>query len=195
VNNSIEPDPWRRSPQNNLELKAAFPSKLQNDVLAALSALPENPCPWTAFSVQVQNEILSIPHRLYHNVSLVRTDRLSTPQEQMLACLLTRHHDGFIREKHLTRIIAVNAAWLPPFVVQLLGEYVIEIIRVIENNLAVLDKPLYGRFLAANPEFWTLTQRRVVSYWNCYYRSHRKDTYPGFRVLDFFRRLQETAAG
>ena len=195
MNNSIEPDPWRRSPQNNLELKAAFPSKLQNDVLAALSALPENPCPWTAFSVQVQNEILSIPHRLYHNVSLVRTDRLSTPQEQMLACLLTRHHDGFIREKHLTRIIAVNAAWLPPFVVQLLGEYVIEIIRVIENNLAVLDKPLYGRFLAANPEFWTLTQRRVVSYWNCYYRSHRKDTYPGFRVLDFFRRLQETAAG
>jgi hypothetical protein len=195
VNNSIEPDPWRRSPQNNLELKAAFPSKLQNDVLAALSALPENPCPWTAFSVQVQNEILSIPHRLYHNVSLVRTDRLSTPQEQMLACLLTRHHDGFIREKHLTRIIAVNAAWLPPFVVQLLGEYVIEIIRVIENNLAVLDKPLYGRFLAANPEFWTLTQRRVVSYWNCYYRSHRKDTYPGFRVLDFFRRLQETAVG
>ena len=195
MNNSIEPDPWRRSPQNNLELKAAFPSKLQNDVLAALSALPENPCPWTAFSVQVQNEILSIPHRLYHNVSLVRTDRLSTPQEQMLACLLTRHHDGFIREKHLTRIIAVNAAWLPPFVVQLLGEYVIEIIRVIENNLAVLDKPLYGRFLAANPEFWTLTQRRVVSYWNCYYRSHRKDTYPGFRVLDFFRRLQETAVG
>jgi len=195
VNNSIEPDPWRRSPQNNLELKAAFPSKLQNDVLAALSALPENPCPWTAFSVQVQNEILSIPHRLYHNVSLVRTDRLSTPQEQMLACLLTRHHDGFIREKHLTRIIAVNAAWLPPFVVQLLGEYVIEIIRVIENNLAVLDKPLYGRFLAANPEFWTLTQRRVVSYWNCYYPSHRKDTYPGFRILDFFRRLQETAAG
>jgi hypothetical protein len=185
----------RRSPQNNFELKAAFPSRLQNDALGALSALPENPHPWTAFSVRIENETLSVPRRIYHDVSLVRSDRLSALQEQMLACLLTRHHDGFIREKHLTRIIAVNAAWLPPFVVQLVGEYVIEIIRVIENNLTVLDKSVYRHFLKSNPEFWALTQRRVVSYWDCYYRSHRKDTYPGFRVLDFFRRVQESDAG
>jgi hypothetical protein len=195
VNNPTEPNPWRHPPQNNLELKAAFPFKLQDDVLTALSALPENPYPWTAFSIRVDNEALSVPYRIYHNPSLIRTDRLSTLQKQMLACLLTRHHDGFIREKYLTRIIAVNAGWMPPFVVPLLGEYVIEIIRVIENNLEVLDKSLYARFLKLNPEFWTLTQQRVVSYWNCYYRSYRKDTYVGFRVTDFFCRLQETDAG
>ena len=192
MSNRTEPNPSEPSPQNNVELVAAFPSKLQKDVLMALSALPENPYPWTAFSVKVENETLSIPHRIYHNVSLTRTEGLPL-QEQMLACLLTRHHDGFIREKHLTRIIAVNATWVPPFVVQLLGEYVIEIIRVIENNLAVLDKSLYGRFLKLNPEFWALTQQRVISYWDCYHRSRRKDTYPGFRVLDFFRK--ETEAG
>jgi hypothetical protein len=195
MNNPTEPNPWKRSPQDNFELKAAFPSGLRNDVLAALSALPENPNPWTSFRVHVENETLSVPYRIYHDVSLLRTDRLSTVQEQMLACLLTRHHDGFIREKHLNKIIAVNAAWQPPFVVQLVGEYLIEIIRVIEENLAALDKSLYRSFLRLNPEFWALTQRRVVSYWDCYYRSHRKDTYPGFRVLDFFRRVQESDAG
>jgi len=160
----------------------------------ALSALPENPYPWTTFSVQVENETLSIPYRIYHNVSLTRTEGL-TLQEQLLACLLTRHHDGLIREKHLTRIIAVNATWVPPFVVQLLGEYVIEIIRIIENNLGVLDKSLYGGFLRLNPDFWALTRSRVVSYWDCYYRSHRKETYPGFRVLDFLHQLQSADVG
>ena len=191
---SNEPKPSGRSPQNNSELKAAFPSNLQEAVLLALTALPENPHPSPLFSVQVENETLSIPYRIYHNVSLTRTVGL-TLQEQILACLLTRHHDGFIREKHLTRIIAVNATWVAPFVVQLLGEYVIEIIQVIQNNLPVLDKLVYGRFLRSNPEFWTRTQRRVVSYWDCYYRAHSKDRYPGFRVLDFFRQLEETAAG
>jgi len=126
--------------------------------------------------------------------TLTRTEGL-TLQEQLLACLLTRHHDGLIREKHLTRIIAVNATWVPPFVVQLLGEYVIEIIRIIENNLGVLDKSLYGGFLRLNPDFWALTRSRVVSYWDCYYRSHRKETYPGFRVLDFLHQLQSADVG
>jgi hypothetical protein len=193
VNTRPEPNPWRRSPQNNIELKAAFPSELHKDVLTALSALPENPYPWTSFNVQVEDETLSIPCRIYHNVSLISTKGL-TLREQILACLLTRHHDGFLREKHLTGIIAVNASWVPPFVVQLVGEYVIEVIQVIESNLAVLDKSLYRRFLRSNPEFWARTQQRVISYWDCYYRSQPKDTYPGFRVLDFFQRLQDMDA-
>lgn len=193
MNSRTEPNPLRHPPQSNLELKVAFPSELQKEVLTALAALPENPYPWASFNVRVENEALSIPYRIYHNVSLTRTAGLSL-HEQILACLLTRHHDGFIREKHLTGIIAVNANWVAPFVIQLLGEYVIEIIRVIENNLAVLDRSLYGRFLRSNPEFWARTQGRVISYWDCYYRSHDKDTYPGFRVLNFFRRLEANDA-
>lgn len=193
MSSRTELNPRRRTPQSNFELKAAFPSKLEKDALTALSALPENPYPWMPFSVQVEKETLSIPYRIYHNASLTKTQGL-TLQEQLLACLLTRHRDGFIREKHLSRIIAVNATWVAPFVVQLLGEYVIEIIQVIENNLAVLDKPLYRSFLSSNPSFWTLTQQRVISYWDCYYRSHRRAAYPGFRVMDFFRRLQNPDA-
>ena len=191
MNNNTEPNPWKCSPQDNLELKAAFPSTVQSDALAAVSGLPPNPYHWSSFSVRTENESLFVPCRIYHDPSLIRTEGLSAVQEQMLACLLTRHHDGLIRQKYLTRIIAVDAAWLPPFVVQLVGEYVIEIIRVIEENLAFLDKSLYRQFLRLNPEFWTLTQQRVVSYWNCYYRSYRRDVYPGFQVLDFFRRLQQ----
>lgn len=71
----------------------------------------------------------------------------------------------------------------------LLGEYVIEIIRIIEKNLKNLDVSLYSQFLLSNPSFLALTRQRVISYWDCYYRSIRKDEYSGFRVLRFFENL------
>jgi hypothetical protein len=91
--------------------------------------------------------------------------------------------------KRLTRIIASNRIWTPPFVVQLVGEYVAEIIRVVHQNLGNLDASLYRQFLRANPQFLAITEQRVISYWNCYYRSHARDEYVGFQVLRFFKSL------
>ena len=46
-----------------------------------------------------------------------------------------RHSDGHVREECLLQIVAVDRPWLAPFVVQLLGEYVIEIVEVIAATL------------------------------------------------------------
>jgi hypothetical protein len=77
-------------------------------------------------------------------------------------------------------------------VVQLLGEYVVEIIADICRRLPDLADPTsvtaqrYGAFLRENPAYFHLTRQRVASYWDCYHRGrylHRTD-YPGFVLVD-----------
>jgi hypothetical protein len=69
---------------------------------------------------------------------------------------------------------------------------VVEIVRVIEANLGNLDKSLYAQCLRANADFSVLTEQRVISYWDCYYRwTCRKEDYPGFRAMQFFKQLVE----
>lgn len=175
--------------QDNRDLQFSFPKSLREEILQAVTALPENPHGVGNFTIKMNGELLSVPRRVYHNTSLIRTERLSSLQRELIDCILTRHHDGFVRQRSLSGIIGSNNAWVPPFVIQLLGEYVIEIICVIDEHLRSLDASLYRQFLEANQDFLALTERRVVSYWDCYYRSVRREDYAGFRVLGFFKNL------
>ncbi|MFF3448494.1 hypothetical protein ACFYXJ_15350 [Streptomyces sp. NPDC002667] len=89
--------------------------------------------------------------------------------------------------------------WVVPFVVQLVGEHVLEILVAIRDGLLDLDLDLdtpgtrghiaYGTFLADNPAFFARTQRRVVSYWNCNYRFAYASFvgYPGCALLGLLR--------
>jgi len=56
-------------------------------------------------------------------------------------------------------------------------------------NSGNLDTRLYRRFLKDNPAFFAITKQRVISYWDCYHRSQRRENYVGFRLLDLFDRL------
>ena len=171
------------------ELTKAFPSALRKDVLSALSVLSENrySSRRQAFSVHVGSELLSIPSRIYFDPPVLQAMRLTRLESEILDCLLTRHHDGFVRQKHLSRIIRSQNAWVPCFVFPLVGEYVVEILRVIQENLTYLETSRYADFVRANPDFLNLTEQRVVSYWDCYYRSIQKESYPGFLILDFLK--------
>ncbi|WP_406278286.1 hypothetical protein [Streptomyces sp. NBC_00191] len=89
------------------------------------------------------------------------------------------------------------------FVVQLAGEYVLEILEAIGRGLPGLAFPdsaqrrLYGEFIARNPAFFVRTERRVVSYWSCYYRWKYGTfgTYPGSALLEEFRAAASEQAG
>jgi hypothetical protein len=89
-------------------------------------------------------------------------------QWELLDCLFTRHHDGIVRQKHLALIICSHNIWVPCFVVLLVGEYVVEILQVIQENLTHLETSTYADYVRANPEFLALTEQRVISYWDCY---------------------------
>lgn len=65
----------------------------------------------------------------------------------------------------------------------------VEIQQLIEARLKNLEQSVYRAFLLANPEFLALTEQRVISYWDCYYRTRKRDDYAGFRVLRFLQEL------
>jgi hypothetical protein len=118
--------------------------------------------------VSSQGEALVIPHRIY----------LPPPGEvdlrglhgAVVACVHTRNQDGRVRERFLRRLLQSPEPWVPPFVVQLIGEYVIEIIDVVAARKELLASPSYVQFASENAGFLALTRQRVTSYWNCYYR-------------------------
>lgn len=171
------------------DLVEAFPSALRDDALRVVSALPETSPKAYRFSVEIGDDTVWIPYRIYHDPTLIDSAPLTPTQNELLACLLTRHHNGLVRETYLLRILSSKQEWVPPFVVQLVGEYVIEIIRSIRNGIDHLDPGVYGAFLTRNPVFYTTTKARVMSYWNCYHRAERREDYAGFQVLEFLDRL------
>jgi len=79
---------------------------------------------------------------------------------------------------------------VPPFVLKLLGEYVVEILFAIQSNVSALDASIYRRFVKENPEFMEKTRQRMISYWDCYYRrDYRRDEYIGLKLFSHFKAL------
>ncbi|MER5947989.1 hypothetical protein ABT127_18225 [Streptomyces sp. NPDC001904] len=179
-------------------LVAAFPTRLAGDVQSVLAVMPEaRLAPMMPFEVEVQGETVAIPSRIYNEEPSVDSERppLAGTQKVILHCLYSRHSDGRVRQRHVEQIAASGEPWVVPFVVQLAGEYVLEILEAIGRGIPELRVPgsakrrLYGEFIARNPAFFARTERRVVSYWSCYYRWKYGafGTYPGCVLLESFR--------
>ncbi|KUL41686.1 hypothetical protein ADL15_03165 [Actinoplanes awajinensis subsp. mycoplanecinus] len=175
----------------------AVPYVQRDDGVFVGALMPPSPLkPAGSFVVSVEGEILTIPYRIYGpELGAVDLAVLSETQRTLMHCLYTRHHDGRVRQRHLSSIIGEVHPWVAPFVVQLVGEYVLNILMDIRSGLVEVDTPgtqmhaMYGRFGAANPEFIARTRQRVASYWHCYYRNVWTDRkfYPGTTVIDSVR--------
>ena len=170
-------------------LHCAFPHALAtqlDDAIAIIPTADRSLSPDCIGPVSIEGERLDIPFRIYSPDpgadsvgALVDTPRL------ILSSLYTRHHDGFVREKYLSALLSSTSVWVPPFVLQLVAEYVIEISERIVSQLDSLDRDLYSQFACENPEFLDLARQRIVSYWQCYYlgRFPRLRGYPCFQIL------------
>jgi len=89
------------------------------------------------------------------------------------------------------------------FIFQLLGEYVIEILEIIDKLIDEKNIGLYARFIDENPKLWQKTESRVISYWDAYYRrpqypeylppkyASRKE-YIGQKIVDRLKRERTT---
>ncbi|MFC0504855.1 hypothetical protein [Micromonospora costi] len=179
-------------------LDAAFPRHLRAEVQGALGVLPpaKYPPAWP-FHVLVAGEPVAIPYRVYPDEPSPDAQAALSPiQRAIVDCLYTRHHDGRVRQNHLERVVGLTEPWVAPFVVQLIGEYVDEILLAIQRDLAPpLTTPdssagrVYGRFAAENPAFLAITGQRVASYWSCYYRQRYPalTDYPGHALIAALR--------
>ncbi|WP_310530056.1 hypothetical protein [Nocardioides sp.] len=183
-------------------LARAFPLSLQPSLAGALDCLPQtaylphgsiassNSRDWSP--ITVQGDRVVIPHRIYNPVPAPDLVERGSEAGVAIDCLYTRHSDGFVRQTALRRVLAsTDHPWTVPFVLQLLGEYVIEICDDIElfAETQLATRPgwatQFRSFADENPDFIVLTRQRATSYWECYYRGPHlyRVTYPGLRAL------------
>jgi hypothetical protein len=174
--------------------RKAFPSVVQNDVDAALACVPRAEWPPSSDDigpVVIDGEQLQIPYRIYseepHSPCL---SALTHCQRLVLNAVYTRHANGFIRERHVKQLLLEDEQWIPPYVIQLLGEYVVEIIQILALHQEVFISPAYLRFAKENRTFINLLRQRITSYWNCYYgyRFRRLQDYPAFQIVELMDR-------
>jgi hypothetical protein len=189
--------PWLRTRHDDRDrsagnsIPAAFPGRLRSDAVALVEALPAATFQLArTYTVTTAAESVTIPERIYNpEPKSLRT--LNDMQHLMLHCLYSRHHDGFVRQRHLRGILGSREDWVAPFVVRLIGEYVLPIVQDIQAALAAdpVERARLRRFANENPAFVDLTRQRAVSYWNAYYRYDypRAADYPGITALEEVR--------
>lgn len=165
-------------------LISAFPSRLHSTATRVIAELPPaRYAPVGGFNVMIDNETIVIPSRIYNSIP---TDSHSDEQKLVTTCIYSRHYDGFIREQQLNDLLQMDDECVPPYVLQLLGEYILEIIQVMNANRSVMARTHYTKFMNNNPTFVERTKSRIISYWNCYYRNEypRIKEYPGYLVAE-----------
>ncbi|MGO4590085.1 hypothetical protein [Paenarthrobacter sp. 2TAF44] len=185
-------------------LLGAVPPAVRADADAALGALPRPDHPTMSVLIQdtngqssshigirVEGELVQIPYRIYYGwPEFDRTQGLSPEQLLVLAAWMSRHSDGRIRQAALRQLLEADASWTIPFVVQLCGEYIVEIGSDLLHffEITLTERPglrqAYVQFTHDNPAFISLTAQRALSYWNAYdrWRFHR-DQYPQLAAL------------
>jgi len=172
-----------------------FPSRLRTVVREAVASVAagEQQPPRDAFTVGVDGEMLRIPYRLYYDPDLLcrATGNARATARLVLLCCGTRHYDGYLRQGCVRTLVTEGgeASWVVPYVIQPAGEYVADIARDILHGLAGRNPASLRAFALDNPAYLKTFERRVTSYWSCYYRQaypefHR---YPGAQVLAMLR--------
>src|SRR5262245_55902502 len=104
---------------------AAFPSSIRPAVAKVTAELPTPTLePAGRFTVLVEGEPVTIPERIYFpELPPEITSRWGQVERNVYACLYSRHHDGYTRQRHLRILVKLSEPWVAPFVVRLIGEY------------------------------------------------------------------------
>lgn len=158
-------------------LQGAFPKALALDVQKVADSVIDNQFELHQSlnqEVILNGERLVIPARLYADESPTIAG-LTDIQRTILHCLYLRHHNGFVRQAHLEKLLHNTDYFVIPFVFQLFGEYVVEILSVANAHINAQTIALYQKFIAENPTYAKQTESRMTSYWDAYYRSQTPD--------------------
>lgn len=100
---------------------------------------------WTdRFPVQVEAQRVLIPARLHFTSDRVALTE-SDPASPFARALQTRSNDGFERQRAAADLLSDLRPWGAPFIVALIGEYVVEIL----DDIAAALTPELARTLAA----------------------------------------------
>lgn len=172
-------------------IHGAFPNDLSEPVgrVAQVLGVSLKLKPSKPFVVTCEGEALRIRYRIHHTaLSLDVFAQLKTDEQLIAACWFTRHYDGHIREQFLRKLPVFNRSWVIAYVVALCGEYVVEMLEYIWSSRDLFDEAELGAWLFENQLLYQRIRSRMISYWDCYYRSkypHLRD-YVGRHLIHFF---------
>ena len=188
-------------------LKKAFPTELEKEVKNVLKILPldnqriklndgqihkvDNLIHSSEYEVRLNSENLIIPYRLYFNEPEEEDEKkLNQIENEIMNCIYLRHHNGYLREKRLKNLLNSKNKFVIPFLIQLLGEYVLEIVEILDKHIIESNLNLYQEFVEENPKYWQKTESRMVSYWDTYYRykSPKLKEYIGYKLVKKIKR-------
>ena len=169
----------------------AFPETCREDLEQVLQILPTATVDNISILVSVagitynlSDYFVQFPYRIYlEEPKEERIQALSDTQKLILACIYTRSHDGYIRQKYVKEILDVDfPAWCIPYIVKLCDEYVAEILEVIYDGLKDRDNGEVQEFCRNNRERTRKGYARMTSYWNEYYRVTKFQKYIGRKL-------------
>lgn len=116
-------------------------------------------------------EIVTLPYRIPFDDKLKKNVVLSQVQQLIYHCIFTRSTNGYKREYHTKEILKTELnEWCMPFIVQLSGEYIVEILYEIYNSLIQKDNTELIKFCRLNIKPFLYCHARMISYWDCYYK-------------------------
>ena len=176
----------------------AFPRKYEQDIVSIFDVIELKSSSFYSsnFEVHIGNETLKIPERIYYDeIENELFLKLSQTQQYLLDCYYTRHHNGYIRQRKLNKIFENGEVecCVIPYIMRLIGEYVVEIINEIHNNIKLVNQIELGLFIAENEKFTIKICGRIASYWGEYYRSeYEKKNYPGFKLMKMIKPSKES---
>ena len=134
-------------------LKKGFPKAIEKNVENVFKILPlenhriklidgefqemDNFIHSCEYEISLNSERLIIPYRLYFDEPKENEEKeLSEIDMEILNCIYLRHHNGYLREKRLKKLLKSKNKFVIPFSIQLLGEYVFEILKVLDEHIA-----------------------------------------------------------
>lgn len=121
--------------------------------------------------------MIRIPYRVYFCENDTAYDGMNVEEKLICDCVFTRSSNGFLRQKHLRRILETEIPeWCMPYLLRLSAEYVVEIIDCIYCALLSGDHAAIQAFCLQNSALLKRSFQRMTSYWNEYY----KQQYPVF---------------
>ena len=147
----------------------AFPSSMREVVAEVVADLPQRFHPTTGWTIdstrhprgiRVAGEPIEIPSRQYlHEILPGSANADSGVRAQILGCVYSRHHDGRVRQAWVRSLLTSPSAASAPFVVQMAGEYVAEIVEDIAEYLGRQGGDwdhVMATFVHENPAFVAL---------------------------------------
>ena len=168
-------------------IQKAFPSYLHKDADKIIDFLQQNdPKSFKTIGTEVvclNGEVLELPQRVYFGE--FNTQNLTLVQEQMLNCLYLCHCNGHLREFYLRNLLAIKEDFVLPFIAKLFGDYVIEILEILQSELPNDIRDKLRDFFRENSLYQKRIESRIASYWDLFYRNVYPDLkkYVGYQLF------------